>query len=91
MAIELNNRFSGLENKYPIAERGICDNQQSYEYPKRLSNKRRPQAVINQYPENDYFLQKDKEKVQRTVPGNRSYSEIFRYDHKSFIAGTSMV
>lgn len=56
MTIELNNRFSGLENEYSIAEQEICDNQQSYEYPKRLSNKRRPQAVTNQYPENNRFL-----------------------------------
>lgn len=56
MTIELNNRLSGLENEYPFAEQGVCDNQQSYEYPKRLSNKRRPQAVTNQYPENNRFL-----------------------------------
>ena len=42
MTIELNNRLSGLENEYPFAKQGVCDNQQSYEYLKHLSNIKRP-------------------------------------------------
>ena len=46
-ATELYNRFSVLEDKYPIAEQKIYHNQQPYEGPTRLSNKRKPQVVIN--------------------------------------------
>ena len=74
-----------------LVEQEILDNQQSSEDATRLSNNRRPQVVINQYPENGHLLQKDKEKLQRTVPENSLYSEIVRYGRKSFIVGTSMV
>ena len=67
MAIKLSNRFSELENEYSISEKEFYDNQHSYEYPTRLSNKRRPRVVINQYSESDRLLQKDQENVQRTV------------------------
>ena len=78
-----------LEDEYPIAEQE--NNQQPYEDPKRSSNKRCPQVVINQYPKNKRLLLKDKENVQWIVPGNSSYSEIVRYGRKSFTIGTSMV
>ena len=54
-------------------------------------NKKRSQVVINQYPENHRLLQKDKEKVQRVVPGYSSYSEIVIYGRKFFIISVSMV
>ena len=68
-----------------------CYNQQPCEGQICLLNKRKPQVVINHYPENDYPLQKCKQKVQRTMPGNSLYSEIVRYGGKFFIVGRSMV
>ena len=85
---KVNSRFSVLEDVYPIAEQEICNNQQPYESPIRLWNKRRPQVVINHYLENDLPLQKDKENVKWTVPENSSYSKTVRYGCKSFLVCT---
>lgn len=85
--LELNT-FSLLEDECLIEQQEIHDNEQPYKGQTGLSNWRKPQIAINQYPEDDLLLQKDKEKV---VPENSSYKTIDGYDNKSFIVGKSVI
>ena len=91
--LETRNRFAPLQN----TQDEVLDKEaKNYKEKEALQHRHhqtqvhkqnhRPNPIINHFPENDnHFWQ------QRTVPGNRKYSDAVRNGKKMLIAGTSMV
>ena len=94
-ALNMSNRFSKIRIDEPnpsCTDSSIENNNSANAEPTNNipgnGNQRRPNPVINYYPERDIA---NYPKNNRIRPGNTKYNESAKYGKKTFIYGTSMI
>ena len=93
--LPLQNRYTGMSIDPEVLNNdSISTNIRSHSNYKTAyesnSIRKRPANIINKFAENDLLIQHKKKVVERTYPGNSTYSDIIRQGEKICIIGDSI-